>query len=216
MYCRTVLTSPVELDIATGEVLFEWRSLDHISPDEAILPINPGQAGSGYNSSDAWDYFHINSMDKDRDGNYLISARDACSIHKINGTDGSIIWKLDGKASSFELGDGVKFCFQHHARFLQQYEDVEIISLYDNSAHGSESGRGKEIHTAETSSGKILKLNTTSWTAELLQGFYPPDGLLSKSQGSMQVLPNRNALVNWGSEGAMTEYLPNGTAIFHA
>ncbi|TQB71412.1 hypothetical protein MPDQ_007624 [Monascus purpureus] len=26
---------------------------------------NPGQAGAGYNSSDAWDYFHINSGDKD-------------------------------------------------------------------------------------------------------------------------------------------------------
>lgn len=39
-----------------------------------------------------WDYFHINSVDKDAGGNYLISARDACAIHKINGTDGEIIW----------------------------------------------------------------------------------------------------------------------------
>ena len=204
------------MNIATGEVLFEWASLDHITPEEAVLPLNPGQAGSGYNSSDAWDYFHINSVDKDRDGNYLVSARDACSVHKINGTDGAIIWRLDGKRSDFKLGDGVKFCFQHHARFLEQYGDVEIISLYDNSAHGTESGKGKEVRTAKTSSGKILKLNTTSWTAELVQGYYPPDDLLSKSQGSTQVLPNKNVLVNWGSEGAMTEYLPNGTAIFHA
>lgn len=205
-----------ELDIETGRVLFEWSSLEHISPDESVLPINPGQAGSGYNSSDAWDYFHINSVDKDRDGNYIVSARDACAVHKINGTDGSIIWRLDGKRSDFELGEGVKFCFQHHARFLAQYDDVEVISLYDNSAHGTESNRGGEVHTARTSSGKILKLNTTSWKAELVQGFYPPDDLLSKSQGSTQVLPNKNALVNWGSEGAVTEFLPNGTAIFHA
>lgn len=146
----------------------------------------------------------------------MISARDACSVHKINGKDGSIIWRLDGKRSSFDLGDGVKFCFQHHARFLHQEDDAEIISLYDNSAHGSEDQPGKGISTAETSSGKIIKLNTTSWTAELVQGFYPPDGLLSKSQGSTQILPNGNALVNWGSSGAVTEFLPNGTAIFHA
>ncbi|ETS76370.1 hypothetical protein PFICI_11757 [Pestalotiopsis fici W106-1] len=206
-----------ELDIATGELLFEWASLDHISPDEAILPINPGQAGSGYNSSDAWDYFHINSVDKDSDGNYLISARDACSVHKINGSDGSIIWKLNGKDSSFAVPKNAKFCFQHHARWLEQYDDsIEIISLYDNSAHGSEHGEGREVHTAPTSSGKILKLNTTSWEAELVQAFFPPDGLLSKSQGSTQVLPNGNVLVGWGSEGAVTEFLPNGTAIFHA
>jgi hypothetical protein len=205
-----------ELNIATGKVVFEWASLDHVSPDEGVLPINPGQAGSGYNSSDAWDYFHINSVDEDPDGNFLISARDACSVHKINGTDGKIIWRLDGRKSDFELGKGLKFCFQHHARFLEQYEDIEIISLYDNSAHGTEAGDGGEVHTAPTSSGKVIKLNTTSWTAELVQGYYPPDDLLSKSQGSTQVLPNKNVLVNWGSEGAMTEFLPNGTAIFHA
>ncbi|KAL7622435.1 hypothetical protein AAE478_007940 [Parahypoxylon ruwenzoriense] len=205
-----------ELDIATGELLFEWASLDHISPDEAILPINPGQAGSGYNSSDSWDYFHINSVDKDSDGNYLISARDACSIHKINGTDGSIIWKLHGKHSSFKVPKDAEFCFQHDARFLSQHDDIEIISLYDNSAHGTEHGGGSEVHTAPTSSGKIIKVNTTSWEAELVQAFFPPDDLLSKSQGSTRVLPNGNVIVNWGSSGAVTEYLFNGTPIFHA
>jgi hypothetical protein len=205
-----------ELDITTGEVLFEWSSLDHVSPDESVLPLDPGQAGSGYNSSDAWDYFHINSVDKDKNGDYIISARDACSVHKINGSDGSIVWRLGGKRSDFKLGKDAEFCFQHHARFLDQHDDIEVISLYDNSAHGTETGRGKEIHTAPTSSGKILHLNTTSWTATLVQGYYPPDGLLSKSQGSTQVLPNKNVLVNWGSEGALTEFSPNGTAIFHA
>jgi hypothetical protein len=49
-----------------------------------------------------------------------------------------------------------------------------------------------------------------------VQAFYPPDDLLSKSQGSTQLLPNGNALVNWGSEGAVTEFRADGTPIFHA
>lgn len=183
---------------------------------EAILPINPGQAGSGYNSSDAWDYFHINSVDKDSEGNYLISARDACAVHKINGTDGSIIWRLNGKRSDFKMAEGTKFCFQHHARWLEQDDDVEVISLYDNSAHGTEHGDGSEVHTAPTSSGKILRLNTTAWTADLVGGYFPPDDLRSKSQGSTQVLPGGNVLVGWGSEGAVTEFKSDGTPIFHA
>ena len=182
---------------------------------EAILPINPGQAGSGYNSSDAWDYFHINSVDKDAQGNYLISARDACAVHKINGTDGSIIWRLNGKKSDFKMTNGTKFCFQHHARWLKQEGDIEIISLYDNSAHGTEHGGGSEVHTAPTSSGKILKLDTRSWTATLVGGYFPPDNLLSKSQGSTQVLPNGNVLVGWGSEGAVTEFSADGTPLLH-
>lgn len=205
-----------ELDLTTGHLLFEWSSLSHVPPSESVLPINPGQAGSGFNSSDAWDYFHINSVDKDTSGNYLISARDACSVHKINGSTGDIIWRLDGKKSDFKLGKGVKFCFQHHARFVSQDGDEEIISLYDNSAHGTEDGRGREVHTAPTSSGKIIKLNTRTWEATLVQGFYPPDDLLSKSQGSTQLLPNGNAFVNWGSEGAVTEFRADGTPIFHA
>ncbi|KAL4909332.1 hypothetical protein BDW74DRAFT_146397 [Aspergillus multicolor] len=205
-----------ELDIETGELLFEWSSLEHVSPDEAILPINPGQAGSGYNSSDAWDYFHINSVDKDSEGNYLISARDACSVHKINGTSGEIIWRLGGVKSDFELGENVKFCFQHHARYVSKEGSKEVISLYDNAAHGTEDGRGHEVHTHPFSQGKIIEVDTATWKATIVQAFQPPDGLLSKSQGSTQLLPNGNVIVNWGSEGALTEYRADGTPIFHA
>ncbi|KAI9043029.1 arylsulfotransferase family protein [Aspergillus affinis] len=205
-----------ELDIETGELLFEWSSLEHVFPDEAILPINPGQAGSGYNSSDAWDYFHINSVDKDSDGNYLVSARDACSVHKINGTTGEIIWRLAGNKSDFTLGPNADFCFQHHARFVSRNGDKEVISLYDNAAHGTEDGRGHEVHTHPFSQGKILEVDTATWTASVVQAFQPPDGLLSKSQGSTQLLPNGNVIVNWGSEGALTEFRSDGTPIFHA
>ncbi|KAL4957466.1 ASST-domain-containing protein [Aspergillus filifer] len=208
-----------ELDIETGELLFEWSSLDHVSPDEAILPINPGQAGSGYNSSDAWDYFHINSVDKDTEGNYLIFARDACAVHKINGTTGEIIWRLGGTKSDFELGDNVQFCFQHHARYVSKSEDGkrQVISLYDNAAHGTEDGRGHEVHTHPFSQGKIIEVDTEAWKASIVQAFKPPKGynFLSKSQGSTQLLPNGNVIVNWGSEGALTEYKSDGTPIFH-
>lgn len=137
-------------------------------------------------------------------------------MHKINGTDGSIIWRLNGKSSDFDMAEGTKFCFQHHARWLEQAGDVEIISLYDNSAHGTEHNGGSEVHTAPTSSGKVLHLNTTSWVAELVGAYFPPDDLLSKSQGSTQVLPGGNVLVGWGSEGAVTEFTSDGTPVFHA
>lgn len=185
---------------------------------EAYLSLNPGQAGSGYNSSDAWDYFHINSVDKDKEGNYLISARDANAIYKINGTSGDIIWQLGGKSSSFSLGPEVEFSFQHHARYQAKSSDgsKEIISLYDNSAHGTENGHGHEVHLYKFSRGKIVEVDTKTWEATLVQAFHPPDNLLSKSQGSTQVLPNGNVLVNWGSEGAVTEFKSDGTPIFHA
>lgn len=145
-----------------------------------------------------------------------MSARDACAVHKIDGSTGEIIWRLGGTKSDFQLGDNVAFCFQHHARFVSKDGSKEVISLYDNAAHGTEDGRGHEVHTHPFSQGKIIEVDTKSWSARIVQAFQPPDGLLSKSQGSTQLLPGGNALVNWGSEGAMTEFRPDGTPIFHA
>lgn len=53
-------------------------------------------------------------------------------------------------------------------------------------------------------------------TVATVQAFYPPFKLLSKSQGSTHVLSGGNVVVNWGSEGAVTEFSPNGTVVFHA
>lgn len=58
-------------------------------------------------------------------------------------------------------------------------------------------------------------MDTKRWEASIVQAFQPPDNLLSKSQGSTQLLPNGNVLVNWGSEGALTEFRSDGTPIFH-
>lgn len=211
-----------ELDIQTGEVLFEWSSLDHVSPYESVLPVTEGQAGSGFNSSDAWDYFHINSVDKDAEGNYLISARDAAAIYKVDGKSGDVIWKLGGlpgiTTSDFKSDKNLTFSFQHHARFLHTSEDGtrQVFSLFDNSAHGSEDKNGKQVHYSDASSGKIVEVDTASKRAKLLFNGVAPYDLLAKSQGSTQVLPNGNVLVNWGSSGAVTEYDPNETPIFHA
>ncbi|KAI0137058.1 ASST-domain-containing protein [Xylariales sp. AK1849] len=189
-----------ELDIETGDVLFEWHSLDHTSPKESMLPLG-SMAGSGYDSSTAWDYIHINSIAKGDDGHYIASARSASTIYKINGTDGSILWRLGGESSDFELGSGVEFAFQHHARYVPGLNDT--ISLFENSA-----GSG--------SAGKIFTLDLTKRKAELKKEFRLHQAILAFSQGSTQLLPNGNALVNWGSADQITEFDADGEVIFHA
>jgi hypothetical protein len=206
------------MDIETGTVLFEWRSLDHISPNESALPLPLGQAGFA-NSSMAWDYFHINSITKGDDGHYLLSARHASTIYKINGTDGTAIWRLGGKWSDFVLGPNVTFGFQHHARYMKGGSEFSgVISLFDNSVYGSEAGGGdKEVHLYPFSRGKYIRLDHESKTATLERTFYPPNNsILSFSQGSLQTLPNGNVLIGWGSDGQITEYSPDGEPVFHA
>ncbi|RFU28174.1 hypothetical protein B7463_g8160, partial [Scytalidium lignicola] len=204
-----------ELDIATGRLIFEWRSLDHVLPNETVRPISELRFGTGHNSSDAIDYFHINSVDRDSEHNYLISGRLTSTIYKINGTSGQIIWRLGGKYSNFTLESGVEFSLQHHARYISKSVDgqTEIISLFDNSGAQLPDKPGQYINK---SSGKLLLLNTETWIATLLRLFPAPGDIFAFSQGSTQILPNGNAFVNWGSGGAVTEFSPKGTVLFHA
>ncbi|CEH13101.1 hypothetical protein CBOM_01042 [Ceraceosorus bombacis] len=217
-----------EVDVQTGRTLFEWHSLDHVPVHHSNISLVGGQAGNGTSSQQAWDYFHINSVDKDRHGDYLISARDVNSVYKISGKTGRIIWALGGRNThnkDFEhLDDQVAFSYQHHAKFHgYDHNGRQLISLYDNSAHGTETGAGTEVRDAKTSSGKIIALDTSAdrskggkWTARTWRAFYPPFDLLSKSQGSTHLLQDGHVVVNWGSEGAVTEFNDAGEVLWHA
>ncbi len=94
---QTVIDGVVqEIDIATGKVLFQWNSADHVpySQSEQPLPASP---------SEPWDWFHVNAVKLDSDGNLLIDARDTWTTYKVSLATGNIIWQLGGKDLSFTL-----------------------------------------------------------------------------------------------------------------
>ncbi|KAH6973440.1 ASST-domain-containing protein [Ilyonectria sp. MPI-CAGE-AT-0026] len=209
-----------EIDLETGKLLFEWSSLQHVSPSDSAVSLALGHAGDGQNSTSAWDYFHINSVDKDSQGNYLISARHASALYKVNGKTGEIMWKLGGQGSSFTYAEDLTFGFQHDARFAKKSSsggDVEFVSLFDNAARANgHRGGGVEIVHSK-SRAKVIRLDTSKWTASIELSLASPDKLLAPSQGNVQALSNGNIFVNWGQGGAVTEYrASDGEAIFHA
>lgn len=177
-----------------------------------MTPLTPGLA---LTATDAWDYFHVNSVDKDSEGNYLVSGRHTSAIYKLSGSDGSVIWQLGGKRSSFSQPNNLDFGFQHDARFLNRSKDgaIEVISLFDNSAKAV---REESFTLHPNSRGLIVQLNHTDNSSTILQSYEAPDNLLAASQGNTQVLPDGNVFINWGQEGAVTEYRADGTPIFHA
>ena len=183
---------------------------------DSAFPLNFGDGlpGTGRNETDAWNYFQINSLDKDGEGNYLLSARNVAALFKINGSTGEIIWQLGGLngGSEFALAEEDGFAFQHHARFRSRSEDgtIEVISLFDNGAHSA------PVRTHDVSRALIVELNHTDGTARALGTFDAPDGLSARTQGSVQILPNENVFVNWGEAGAITEFTPDGEVIFHS
>jgi hypothetical protein len=175
---------------------------------------NTNEQYDARNTTEAWNYFHINSVDKDDQGNYLISARNYRAIFKINGTTGNIIWQLGGlQGSSFHVPKNVEFAFQHDARFRSRSENgqIEVISFFDNAAHTSP---GWDI--SPFSRGRFVQLNHTSGEASEIATFPAPLGLSAHSQGNLQHFPNGNVFINWGQAGAVTEFAWDGEVLFHA
>ena len=113
-------------------------------------------------------------MDKTKDGDYLISARYTNTIYKVSGVDGSILWRLGGKRSDFQLLDGLNFTSQHDIRIQSENDTVTLITIFDNA---SDNG-GRQAPSSRCSSGKLIALYTTAspMIAKLIQQWDRPDG----------------------------------------
>jgi hypothetical protein len=184
-----------ELDVASGRVLFDWHSLEHVDPAESALP-----AGA------IWDYFHLNSIDVDVDGNLVISARYPSTIYKLDRTTGAVLWRLGGTRSDFALADGARFAFQHDARCLPNGR----LSLFDDGSDGSPNPPEQVSRALE------LALDLDAMTATLVAELPNPRGLLTTAMGNAQRLAGGGCFVGWGTVPELTEFGPNGAVLYDA
>jgi hypothetical protein len=68
-----------EVDIPTGRVLFEWHSYPEVGLKESYAPPPKKSAGK---KAPPWDYFHINSIDEEPNGNLLVSGEKQMGINQ--------------------------------------------------------------------------------------------------------------------------------------
>ncbi|KAI2887513.1 hypothetical protein CBS63078_4526 [Aspergillus niger] len=197
-----------EIDIATGELLFEWRASDYYDIDESYYPL--GEKGSAPTAHDAYDFFHINSIDKHPNGNYLVSSRYMHTVTCISPW-GEILWVLGGKRNTFKDISPDKsatgITWQHDAR----WQSDTIITLLDNGAH-------EHLSTRDHTRGFMIELNFDDWTANTLHVYDSPGSFSSHSQGSLQVLPQTgHVFIGWGKPSAYTEFTVDGEVLcdFH-
>ena len=191
-----------EIDLETEEVIFEWHSLQHVGLDESYRkpPKDSRWPFDFLHTGKPFDYFHINSIDVDHDSNLLISARWTFTIYKIDRRSGEVLWRLGGKNSDFQLGPGTKTRYQHDAR----RQPDGTISVFDNGG----------VNIDKQSYGLVL--DTSDMSATLVRDYTHPDKWRAASQGNMQVLPNGNVFIGWGSESVFSEFGRDGELLFDA
>lgn len=181
-----------EIDIATGKILFEWDSLDHVPVTDTRQKLGGGSKDSPF------DYFHINSICVAPDGDLIISARNTCTVYKVARPGGAVRWRLGGERSSFTMGAGTRFYWQHHAR----PHGATALSLFDDGASPAMETQSRAI---------LVDLDTKTMTATLKHAYTHPADLLAANQGSMQVLPDGRVFVGWGDQPYFSEFMPDGT-----
>ena len=182
-----------EIDLGTGALLFEWHAADHVDIEESTV-------GAPTTANSVYDYVHTNSIEVDTDGNLIVSARNTSAVYKIDRHSGQIMWRLGGKRSDFAMGPGATFGYQHDAR----RQGDGTLTIFDDGV-----GPG-------ASRGIVLRLDETAMTATLVREYKQPQGLFATSQGNMQVLPNGNVFVGWGSLPHFSEYMADGTLLMNA
>ncbi|MGI3783306.1 MAG: arylsulfotransferase family protein [Janthinobacterium lividum] len=72
-----------EVDLATGQVLHRWESLDHVALTES-------HAGVPEDPTEAYDYFRINPVAPTPDGNVIISARHTRAVYEVELATGNV------------------------------------------------------------------------------------------------------------------------------
>ncbi|MFN8036136.1 MAG: arylsulfotransferase family protein [Acidimicrobiia bacterium] len=183
-----------EVDVKTGDVLFEWHSL-------GVIPLQESDQHPDPKSDQPFDYLHPNSIALDGTDGLLVSARFTSAIYRLNRASGAIEWRLGGTASDFEVPAAAQFAYQHDARPRAD----GTISLFDNGATTST--------TKHRSRGLILKVDERAKTVSLVHEFPSPTDDVSSSQGSMRELSTGDFLVGWGNIGGFTEFSPDGKVV---
>ena len=203
-----------EIDIVTQEVLFRWRSLDHLPRIPLTESHEPLElAGDQYGVTEAlpWDYFHINSVQPLSDG-YLVNSRHLYSMYKISNTTGNVEWHLSGlDGGDFTLDPDIYFSWQHMPRISNITSSSMYITLFNNDNSEAQLSRSND------STGLSLFVNFETMHVSLdrkLQNTSEP--IIAASQGSYQPLEQDHVLLGYGQVAVTREFDANGAVVYEA
>jgi hypothetical protein len=196
-----------EIDIRTGKLLFQWNSTAHVPYSESKVAL-PASADT------PWDYFHVNAVRPDTDGDLLVDARNTWTTYKVDRRTGKIIWRLGGKRSTFRLtaADGQSldaagsiFAFQH---------DPEPVGPDTYTVFDNEAAVGGPL--LDHSRVVTIRLNRRTKTATLVKSLDQPEGLVAASQGNAQTTRSGDVFVGWGALPYISAFGRDGGLKFDA
>ena len=200
-----------EVDV-DGNVIFQWRSLDHIPVTDSYQDLTAPNIG---------DYIHVNSLWFDEtDGTIILSCRNTSEVIKISRVTGDVIWRMGGKHNQFTFTNGIPgssdpamFQVQHNARRLPNGN----LTIFDNGY--SQHSDPQYDFTRPYSRGVEYVIDEVNKTARLVWAFRHDPDIITYNGGAAERLPGGHTIITWGNDNtaspalAMTEVDAEGKLV---
>jgi Arylsulfotransferase (ASST) len=183
---------------ATGDLVWEWKSREHISLSETGRWWPDGPPPRGY-----YQLVHLNGFEPA--GNSVIASfRSVDAVYKINKSTGNIVWKLGGTTTPRSLkvkDDPRRYTFggQHDPRRLPD----GTLTVFDNRRDLGQAPRAVRF-----------RIDERARTATLLQSITDPSVPESNCCGSARRMSGGDWLISWGRDNPVGGYKPNGERTF--
>lgn len=169
----------------SGQTLWSWKFLDHVSVEDATEDIDLTQRTVSP--------IHVNYIYVDTDGNIMLSCRHLDRIIKVNRQTGAIMWNLGGskaRKNDFTWVNDTRDGFTgfSHQHCMSRTASGDLI-LFDNA----------NLNPRQVSRAVIYRMNEAARTIERIWQYEHPFEVFGGSMGSAVEQPNGNILISWGN-----------------
>lgn len=136
-------------------------------------------------------------------------------MYKISSQDGSILWRLGGVRSSFDLPEDLIFSRQHDVRYRGRNDTHILLSILDNSL-----GDPPETPTHDFSRSLLIAIDEQNMQASLEKHYDHPyrdkGRAWAPRRGNVQLLSGGNVFVGWSERAIQSEHTADGQLIWEA
>ena len=183
----------------SGNELWRWDMSAHFDPATSTFPINFDEslprppAGTGVDGfPDAWDVFHINAIDREPDGDYVVTVRHMDGVFRADRSTGNVEWTL-GTPASTDAGAKVLSIVGDPYNGPKRPHDARlngnVLTMFDNRAN----------MPGQRSRAVAYSLDAAAGTATLLWEFRNSEPFTGDTLGSVQQADDGSVVVNWGA-----------------
>ena len=181
---------------ADDSEIWSWTMSDYFDPATSTFPLNfastPGFENKG------WDVFHINAIDREDNGDYVVTVRHMDGVFRVDHDTKNVEWTLGTPPARNPRPDGpvapqlriIGDPFGGPKRPHDARLDGNLLTMLDNRAATGQPSRAV-AYTIDTS-------NPADPTATMLWQI-PNRQLGGATLGSVQRTPEGSVLINWGA-----------------